>query len=399
MLSSLCMQGEFAYAQSGDTSMHYIDAQLHPDAAMREAIVSGTFNAEFKAPPPNFIQASFDRALQDYQASWATLPQNKVARGSTLRLGAQGPRIESINQRLGLSGSIFNANLASRIRYYRRTHDLPSGNHIDNILVDSLNLGAAYYSNKISLNQHRAAELPSDLGEKFILVDAANQQLYMYEGQNLVNQMRVIVGTAENPTPMLAGFMRFSVINPYWNVPTDLTRDRYARRVINGGENYLRTRRFEALSGWEDDARILSYSEVDWKAVEAGQRKLRLRQRPGPGNGMGDIKFMFPNQYGVYLHDTHNEAPFKLDSRAISAGCVRLEKPWILSDWLYGRRLQTMGKKPEQIVDLNSKTPVYISYFTAIPKDLTKPSDGFSMRKDIYGRDARLSAALESPFS
>lgn len=400
MFSSLCAQGELAHAQgSGDINMHYIDQELHPDHAIREAIVSGTFNADFKAPSPNFIEASFNKALQDYKGTWGELPQDKLARGKIVRLGAQGQRIENINRRLGLSGSLFNANLSNRIRKYRRTHDLPSGNHIDNILIDSLNLGAVHYINKISINQHRAAELPSDLGEKFILVDVANQQLYMYEGQNLVNQMRVIVGTADNPTPMLSGYMRYSVVNPYWNVPTDLTRDRYARRIINGGEKYLKTRRFEALSGWEDDARILSYSEVDWKAVESGQRKLRLRQRPGPGNGMGDIKFMFPNQYGVYLHDTHNEAPFKLDARAISAGCVRLEKPWVLADWLYGKRLQTQGQRPEQIVNLDGKTPVYISYFTAIPKNLASPNEGLSMRKDIYSRDARLTKALASPFS
>ncbi len=400
ILSSLCVQGEFAHAQaSGDTNMHYIDQDLHPDYAIQEAIVSGTFNADFKAPPPNFIEASFNRALQEYETTWARLPQVRLARGNIVRMGAQGQRIANVNQRLGLSGSVFNADLSNRIRHYRRVHDLPSGNHIDNILIDSLNLGAAHYINKISINLHRASELPSDLGEKFVLVDVANQQLYMYEGKNLVNQMRVIVGTADNPTPMLAGYMRFSVINPYWNVPTDLTRDRYARRIINGGENYLKTRRFEALSGWEDDARILSYSEVDWKAVESGQQKLRLRQRPGPGNGMGDIKFMFPNPYGVYLHDTHNEAPFKLDSRAISAGCVRLEKPWVLADWLYGKRLQTQGQRPEQIVNLDGKTPVYISYFTAIPKNLGLPNEGLSMRKDIYGRDARLTKALASPFS
>ncbi len=400
MLSSLCMQGEFAYAQyNGDIVMHYIDQQLHPDIAVREAIIAGNFDENFKISPPNFIEASFDKALTDYQNKWAKLPQDKLERGRILRLGARGKRIAKINKRLGLVDDVFNANLANRIRDYRQVHDLPSGNHIDDELIDSLNRGAAYYINKIRLNRHRAAELPSNLGEKFILVDVASQQLYMYEGRNLVNQMRVIVGTADNPTPMLAGYMRYSVLNPYWNIPTDLTRDRYARRVIDGGKTYFMANRFEALSGWEEDAKILSYSEVDWEAVESGKQKLRLRQRPGLGNGMGDIKFMFPNKYGVYLHDTHNETPFKLDDRAISAGCVRLEKPWLLADWLHGKRIESDNSKPEQIVNVEQKIPVYISYFTTIPKNLNSPNDGFSMRKDIYGRDVRLRKSLESPFS
>ena len=400
MLSSLCLQGEFAYARnSGDIYMHYIDQQLHPDIAIQEAIIAGKFDENFIKSPPNFIEASFDKALKDYQSKWAKLPQDKLERGNLVRLGAQGQRMATINRRFGLRGDIFTANLSDKISDYRRTHDLPSGSHIDNILIDSLNQGAAYYINKIAINRHRAAELPSDLGEKFVLVDVASQQLYLYEGRNIVHQMRVIVGTVDNPTPMLAGYMRYSVLNPYWNIPTDLTRDRYARRVIDGGKTYFMANRFEALSGWEEDAKILSYSDVDWKAVESGEQKLRLRQRPGLGNGMGDIKFMFPNQYGVYLHDTHNEAPFQLDDRAISAGCVRLEKPWVLADWLHGKRIEADDSKAEQIVNVAQKIPVYISYFTAIPKKLNSSYEGLSFREDIYDRDVRLTNALESPFS
>ena len=270
---------------------------MHPDAAKQDAIINGTFNADFPARSPNFIENQYNASLKRYGSAWGNLPENQLMRGSTLRKGAKGARVRALHTRLGLNGDVFGNELANRISHYRRDHGLPNGSHADNILVNSLNRGFKYYLQKIAINKYRAAELPSNLGEKFVLVDAANQLLYMYEGGTIVDQMRVIVGKKSSPTPMLAGFLRFSVLNPYWNVPSDLTRDRYAQRVINGGKNYLRTRRFEALSGWEENARILRYEEVDWHAVKAGERKLRLRQRPGPGNGMGDIKFMFPNSF------------------------------------------------------------------------------------------------------
>lgn len=390
ILCSITLQISVSYAQGdGDIQMYYVDAQLHPDAAKRDAIIAGTFNANFREAEPNFIEKSYEVALRKYQLSWGALPQNIITKGKILLFGDSGSRVSALNKRLGLNGQVFDRALAHKIVQYRRAHGLPSGISADNILIESLNRGSQYYIEKISLNKYRAAELPSDLGEKFILVDAANQMLYMYEGDQLKERMRVIVGTVDNPTPMLAGFIRFSVLNPYWNVPSDLVRDRYAQRAIDGGENYINTRGFELLSGWEDDAQKLSYNDVNWNAVKSGKQKLRFRQRPGPGNGMGDIKFMFPNRFGVYLHDTHNEESFTFDRRALSAGCVRLEKPWLLARWLHGERPKTDSDKPEQIVNLTNKVPVYISYFTALP---TK--SGVSFSEDIYGRDARLSSSL-----
>ncbi len=394
ILCSINLQIGASYAQGdGDTQMHYVDAQLHPDAAKHDAIIAGNFDASFQEAEPNFIEKSYDIALRKYQLSWGALPQNIISEGAPLSLGDRGDRVSALNQRFGLEGRVFDRALAKKITQYRRAHSLQAGAFADNILIESLNRGSQYYVRKISLNKYRAAELPSDLGEKFILVDAANQMLYMYEDDQLKAQMRVIVGTADDPTPMLAGYMRFSVLNPYWNVPSDLVRDRYAQRAIDGGENYIKTRGFDLFSGWGEDAQRLSYDDVNWNAVKSGEQKLRFRQRPGPGNGMGDIKFMFPNRFGVYLHDTHNEESFALDKRAISAGCVRLEKPWLLAQWLHGERPKTDSNDPEQIINLETKVPVYISYFTAVPI-----AEGFSFREDIYGRDVRLSSLLEAVF-
>jgi len=383
------LQGELLRAQTvGDTSLYYVDDELHPDAAIRAAIINGTFNDNSFVRQSNFIEKNFQMAVTEYEKNWGDLPQNQISFGKTLNIGNSGSRVRALNRRLmGITKNSFDENLGTKIKEYRKAHGLPVGRYADKKLIESLNLGFAHYKRKISVNMHRASELPGDLGDKFILVNAANQQLQIYEGNKVVNQMRVIVGTSRNPTPMIAAFLRFSVVNPYWNIPSDITRDRFAPRALKEGEAYLKSRRFEALSSWKEGAKILSYSQVNWQAIVDGEMTLRLRQRPGPGNGMGDIKFMFPNRFGVYLHDTHNEAPFQLDTRAISAGCVRVERPWELAQWLYGERPKVNSAKPEQIINLENKIPIYINYFTAIPN-----GNDISFHDDIYGRDARLMA-------
>src|SRR3546814_5705289 len=107
--------------------------------------------------------------------------------------------------------------------------------------------------------------------------------------------MKVIVGKPAQQTPMLAGLLRFAAVNPYWNVPPDLVRDQIAPEVLDKGGSYIRSKRYEILSDWTENARVLDPKEVDWAAVAAGRRELRIRQLPGAHNAMGDVRFMFPN--------------------------------------------------------------------------------------------------------
>lgn len=403
-ISSPWYQGELIYAQEyaqesgeteeefpigglndkilGRTTTYYVDDALHPDAALMAAIVAGRFDSNY-VREPSLVEKKFLQSQKKYESLWGNLPQIEISNGNILKIGSTGPRVAALKRRLGVQGDDkFGSDLADKISLYRAAHSLPDGRHADDILLDSLNLGFEYYNQKIALNIVRAMELPSDMGDKFIWVNAANQILYMIEDDQISDEMRVIVGTADNQTPLMAAFIRFAVVNPYWNIPYDLVRDRYAPLAQKQGPNYLTDRSFEMLSGWDDDAAILSYSQIDWDSVVSGQQKLRMRQRPGPGNGMGDIKFMFPNRLGVYLHDSHNEASFLSDKRAISAGCVRIEKPWVLAQWLYGKKPKADYSQAEQIVNLEQKIPVYLTYFTAMPTD-----KGFSFYEDIYSRD------------
>lgn len=241
----------------------------------------------------------------------------------------------------------------------------------------------------VRANLERARALPADPGRRYILVDAAAARLWLYEDGRAVDSMAVVAGMPDQPTPMMAGLIRYVVINPYWNVPPDLVRDRVAPAVLREGPAELGRRDMEALADWTPNAALLDPAAVDWPAVASGRTELRVRQRPGPDNMMGAVKFMFPNRFGVYLHDTPMKADFDRAERHLSAGCVRLEDAARLQRWLFGAPTAA-ATQGERRLDLPRPVPVYITYFTAMPT-----ADGrLERRTDVYGRDPPLIARL-----
>ncbi|HWH16935.1 MAG TPA: L,D-transpeptidase family protein [Allosphingosinicella sp.] len=243
----------------------------------------------------------------------------------------------------------------------------------------------------LSINMDRARALPARVGGRHILVDAAAARLYLYENGEVRDTMKVVVGKPDLQTPMMAGLIRYAAVNPYWNIPPDLVRDRIAPNVLDQGVSYLRSKRYDVLSDWSDKATIVNPSKVDWKAVAAGRTEIRVRQRPGSDNAMGKMKFMFPNEQGVYLHDTPDKDLFKEADRGASAGCVRVEDAPRLARWLFGKPITLKSSKPEQRVDMPVPVPVYITYLTAAPE-----GPGVAFRKDVYNRDSVAMAQLRA---
>ena len=244
----------------------------------------------------------------------------------------------------------------------------------------------------IRLNLERARALPAPAG-KYIIVNATTAQLSMYENGRLVDSMRVVVGKPANPTPMMAALIRFISLNPYWNVPADLAAERVAPHVVKEGHGYLAAKGYQLLSSWDADAQVVSPDTVDWAAVADGRTQVRLRQLPGPANAMGKMKFMFPNAQGIYLHDTPDKNLLGEEARMFSGGCVRLEDAPRLAEWLYeGNAPTTTSTRPEQLVDLPTPVPVYLTYLTAIPGE-----DGIAYLPDVYNRDRAALAALDEP--
>jgi len=241
----------------------------------------------------------------------------------------------------------------------------------------------------LELNLQRARALPSGK-QRYVLVNAAQQRLFMYEDGKPVDNMVVVVGKTEYPTPMLAAYIRYAALNPYWYVPSDLAWEDVGQWVKKYGLSYFQRMGYEQVSDWSKNPQILDATKIDWDAVRDGKEQVLLRQNPGPNNFMGRIKFMFPNQFGVYLHDNPRRELFEKSVRYFSGGCVRLEDAWRLSKWLFHRDLTWEGHGTEEPVMLDQPVPVYITYLTAVP-------DGQSIAyyDDAYGRDKAMLAKMD----
>ena len=240
----------------------------------------------------------------------------------------------------------------------------------------------------LALNLERARVLPAG-DQRYVVVNAAAQRLEMVEDGRVVDSMRVVVGKPKHATPMMNAFIRAAALNPYWNVPPDLAAERIAPNVVKQGVGYLAANGYELLSDWTHQATVIDPAGVDWQAVADGRVEVRVRQLPGPNNALGQMKFVFPNAQGIFLHDTPERQLLSEASRLYSGGCIRLEDAPRFARWLFGRDLHKSGEAPEQIVGIPTLVPLYITYLTAVPSD-----GAIAYFDDVYGRDtARLAAA------
>jgi murein L,D-transpeptidase YcbB/YkuD len=240
------------------------------------------------------------------------------------------------------------------------------------------------------INLERARRLPiGDKQDRYALVDAGSAKLYLYDHGRPVDSMRIIVGAEETATPMMAAYIRYADVNPYWNVPPELVHKMIAPNVLKGGLQYLVDRDYEIYSDWTDEATPVNPNTVDWQALADGKpTTLRFRRGPGPWNSMGKVKFMLPNDFGIYLHDYPDKKTFEVDDRWISNGCVRLEDADRFAKFLFGYVPKGENPKVEEKVKLPRPIPVYMTYLTAE----ATPSGAVKFRTDHYHRDAALLA-------
>src|SRR5947209_9679705 len=247
----------------------------------------------------------------------------------------------------------------------------------------------------LSLNLERARALPAGHG-KFVIVNPPAARLYMYENGKVVDSMRVVAGRTDPiaQTPMMNAFIRYVALNPYWNSPPDITTRKLAPTILKEGRAYFTKRGYDVVDQFGPDAHVLDPMSVDWKAVAAGRVQVKLRQRPGPANSMGKMKFMFPNQQGIWLHDTPEKEKIEDAARLESNGCVRLEDAARFARWLFnGRPPNPKGARPEQKVDLPQPVPLYITYLTAVPSGTS-----IVYFDDFYGKDRMQARRFASVF-
>jgi murein L,D-transpeptidase YcbB/YkuD len=370
--------------------MVYIDPEIAGNIRWRNTKLDDSTFARYAGAPLDLIQAvnplyaHLRRGLVDYQKKWGVLPQFAMPAGPALTIGSQGERVTLLRERLGLTvGSRFDRLLSNRVVDYQKVHGLKVDGIAGDDVIASLNLGAEHYEHVVMINMERTRRLPAP-GElkRHIIVDTGSAMALMYDNDSLAGSIRVAVGAKDTQTPMMAALIRYANVNPYWNIPASLQIKLIAPRVLEQGLKYLIDRNDEVFADGSANSPPIDPATVDWEAVKDGKLTLRMRQGPGGGNSMGKIKFMMPNRFGIYLHDTPDKTVFDTDQRWISNGCIRLQDAPRLAAWLFGAMPKGRDPDVEERVELREPVPVFVTYLTVEAK-----ADGVVFRADPYGRD------------
>ncbi len=220
---------------------------------------------------------------------------------------------------------------------------------------------------RLLANLDRLRSIPAT--GRYVIVDSGSQMLTMYDNGQAVDSMKVVVGTAAMPTPLIASIMYYIVYNPYWNVPDRIIRDHTSAQILKQGNAYLKRQGYEVMADWTADSAVIPWTKIDWKAVRAGKIHVRIRQDPGPANSMGKFKYPFASGEDIYLHDSPEREYFTRDKRDLSHGCVRLEDARRLGAWLLGHDPSPPDDSAENQVQLQRPVPIFLTYVTAQVKN------------------------------
>ena len=357
-------------------------------------------------PQPGYQRLK--KALQRYHRIAGHGGWPRILPGPTLHPGDKDRRIPDLRQRLAAAGDlattrpslspIFDNELEEAVRRFQQRHGLEDDGLVGRETLAELNVSVAERIRQIELNMERWRWIPHDMGDRHILVNIAGFYLQVIEKGWPVQEMQVVVGREYRRTPVFSASMTYLVLNPYWNLPFRIAvEDKLP--LIQKDPAYLSENHIHVLTGWERDAAVVDPALIDWQLLNRHNFTYRLRQDPGPHNALGRVKFMFPNHYAVYLHDTPQRELFERISRALSSGCIRLEKPrelalYLLADHPLGDPEQfdeALSKNHEQVVFLKTAMPTHLLYWTA----WANRYGTVHFRRDIYDRDIPLDKALK----
>ena len=349
------------------------------------------------------LQRAREQYLQLQKAGgWPPLPASL-----TLKPGQRSPHVLLLARRLAVTGDLrsnaeshgqtYDPELQEAVRHFQARHGLPDTRVLTREAVAAMNVPVAMRLRQIELNMERWRWFPRDLGPVHIRVNVPEYHLDLWDDGRVALSMNVIVGAVDKPTPIFSDTMTTVAFAPYWNVPASIANDETLPEVMNDPE-FLTRNNIEVVSTTGD---VIDPGSIDWsQAQEEDQFPYRFRQRPGTANSLGRVKFLFPNDFDVYLHDTPAVALFSKNYRALSHGCVRVQDPVKLAEYLLrashrwdsARIAQAMNAPEEQQVKLPEPIPVHLMYWTA-----RVDADGtVRFFNDIYGHDARQWADYEA---
>jgi len=330
------------------------------------------------------------KKLKDYLARYYTVAkqggwQPITISGKSLKVGTTAPAVAAIKRRLQLSGDmpgndttqLFNDTLEMAVKTFQVRHGFKPDGVVGANVLKEMNVPVEVRLEQILMNMERMRWMPAELSGNLILVNIPEFMLHVYENNQRVFDMAVVVGKEGHNTMMFNGDLNQIVFSPYWNVPPSIVKNEILPAMANN-PNYLASQNMEMVG-----------NDGDLPAI---------RQRPGTGNALGKVKFLFPNSFNIYFHDTPSKSLFDREKRAFSHGCIRLSDPFKMAkyllrnepEWTDEKIQAAMNAGTEKYVKLKKAVPVVITYYTAWVDD----NGLLNFREDIYGHDEKLLAKM-----
>ncbi|MGM0548988.1 MAG: L,D-transpeptidase family protein [Bacillota bacterium] len=321
-----------------------------------------------------------------------------------LTKNSKGVRVKELRQNLKAKNyltennskqdSIFTEQLKEAVMKFQIDYGLTPDGVVGPKTLKALNIPLSERIKQLIVNMERWRWLPENLGDRYIYVNIANYKLKLYEEQQKIMEMKTIVGKKQRSTPVFSDEIKYLVLNPYWYVPhTIAVEDKLP--LIKKDLNYLEDKNYSLFKYiGNNKLEEIDPTKVDWTKITKDNFNYLLRQNPGDQNALGRIKFMFPNKFSIYLHDTPSQYLFSEQERSFSSGCIRIEKPINLAEYLlidqekWGRENieAAIKKDKEKIVYLKKPIKIYLQYNTAwVDKE-----NNLNFREDIYNRDQKI---------
>ncbi len=388
---------------------------LSPTELMVRIVSSGRIGEELdRLRPKGRYYSAVKEELKRMRGIRARGGWQPVTGRRLLRPGRKSDQVEAISRRLlaegiisqeefdaiDLSSGRYTEPLVSYVKRFQRRYALNADGIIGPKTYWALSRTPDDLINTLKVNLERARWVLHDLPEEYLLVNIASFRLYYVRHGSRIWRSRVQVGTASWQTPVFKADLKYVVFNPYWNVPPDILKREVIPNILED-PGYLEANQMEVV---DFNGNPVDPDSIDWAAYSSGKNfPYMVRQKPGPDNALGLVKFLFPNKHHVFIHDTPSKAFFQKDKRAFSHGCIRLEEPLILAELLLSS-INGMSKEEVQEIVASGKNktvrlerflPVLVLYWTAELDD----SGQIVYLEDIYHRDERILIGLETPYS
>jgi len=378
-----------------------------PVATIQAAIDSDSLSAfRSQLMPRGVFYERLQEALAEYRAIEATGGWPLTDPGPTLRPGANDARVPSLARRLLFGGDLsadyaapadnrYDALLEAGVRSFQERHGLDQDGAVGPATLAALNIPVEQRIEQLRANLERTRWVFEDLEDNFIIVNIASFRAYVVRDGDVAWTTRVQVGTPYRKTPIFKSSMKYLVFNPTWTVPPTILRQDILPRVREN-PGYLASKNMEVI---DNSGTVIDPFDIDWPNLRGFP--YRLVQGPGPTNALGLVKFIFPNEHFVFLHDTPSQALFERQDRAFSSGCIRVESPFDLASLLLGEEWDleridaVIQSEVTQTVFLEEPLTVMLLYWT------TEVDDGGRVffLPDVYARDQAVIDGLQEPYS